>query len=202
MPTVLTGVMNIYPDKGLEEFRSGVSVLRYALRGGAYSGPDAGVDSTGSGTFTALAGIAWTDSIKGFLWWESRSGSAFPPNTNGFAIDTVDAWTMHLMLADPLADPVNLVVGTAVPVDVTIKMFFSGPVDEAHTAMYFEGQGASSGLPQVPAVLTVNGGIVVATPQTPLELGANYRLKTADGVVHSVWDGPTDPFGLDLTTTP
>ena len=199
-PTALSGVLNVYPDKGVEVFSSGSSMLRYTAQGaGANSSADAALDSDGTGTFGSLGAHAWTDSTKGFLWWEPRSGTVYPAAT-GFAIKTLDNWTMRLLLADPLSDPVNLVVGTSVPTNVSIKMFFSGPVDSNQT-MTFEGQGAAVGS-VIPATLTINGGVVTAEPSVVLLPNANYLVKTPSGTVQSVWTGPTEPFQLDLTTAP
>jgi hypothetical protein len=199
-PTALSGVLNVYPDKGVEVFSSGSSVLRYtAQAAGANSSADATLDTDGTGVFASLGAHAWTDSTKGFLWWEPRSGTVYPA-ASGFAINTLDNWTMRLLLADPLSDPVNLVVGTSVATNVSIKMFFSGPVDSNQT-MTFEGQGAAVGS-VIPADMTINGGVVTAEPSVALLPNANYLVKTPSGSVQSVWTGPTELFQLDLTTAP
>jgi hypothetical protein len=196
--TPLSGVLNVYPDKGVEVFRSGSSVLSYnAQNAGANSSADAALDSDGTGTFASLGAHAWTESAKGFLWWEPRSGTVFPP-ANGYEISTLDAWKMRLMLASPLEDPANGVVGTSVASNVAIRLWFSGPVESTQT-MTFVGVG---GAVDVPASVTINGGFVTVTPSVALVPTASYQLTTPDGTVHSVWTGPLDPFHLDMTVGP
>jgi Bacterial Ig-like domain len=196
-PNALTGVLNVYPDQGLQEFKGAYSVLRYAAQGGV-ANPNlvAGLDATGSGSFATLAPIAWKDSVEGFFWWEPRSGPLEAGFTK-FAIRTLDTWAMRLMSQNPA-------VITDVPLNAEIRLFFSGPVDTSQTiSMSFEGQGASSGVPLVPADLHFNGAIVTVTPQQPLEPGASYELTTADGIMPSLWESPNpeESFALELTTT-
>jgi hypothetical protein len=196
--TPLTGLLNVYPDKGVEVFRSGQSVLRYTAQNAASNSTlDAALDSEGTGTFSSAGTHAWTDSAKGFLWWEPRSGTVYPPTSN-FAIDVLGAWKMRLMLANPLENAANFVVGTNVAPNVAITMFFSGPVKTTGQAMTFVGQG---GALDVPATFTITGGIARAVPLGSLVPGASYRLTPDNGAIDTALDVATtpEPFHLDLT---
>jgi hypothetical protein len=189
-PDPLVGLLDLYPLQGMEQFQSGVSALRYQARNALDNdGLDAAIDTSGSGTFSLLGATAWNSSVKGFLWWEPRSGTA-APNPSGFGIGTKNDFTMHLMLADPT---------TNVADNASINLFFSGPV-ASNNFFTFEGQGGAT---DVVANATINGGIVVATPNTPLQHGGSYRLKTADGFVHSEFTGVNeDAFYVGLTVAP
>jgi hypothetical protein len=183
-------------------FRSGQSVLSYTAQNIAVNyTAAAALDSEGTGTFESLGAHSWADSAKGFLWWESRSGAVFP-QPNGFVIADRDNWKMRLMLASPLADPTNLIVGTNVPSNVSIKLWFSGPVANAQI-LTFVGQGGAADV-EANLTRTADSAFVTAYPSTALVPGASYQLTTSDGVVHSEWAAPLDPdaFHLDLTVAP
>jgi hypothetical protein len=197
-PTPLSGVFNAYPDTGLEAFQSGPSVLNYSARDASFNSQAAvWLDSAGTGISQPLDQAPWADSIKGFLWWEPRSGTVYPAAT-GYAVTEANSWRMRLLLADPLQFPVNLEVGDSVSPNVSIKMLFSGPVVSTQT-MTFVGQ---SGAADVSATVTINGGFVTATPSASLAAGATYWLTTPDGTVHSTRQGPVDPFNLSMTVAP
>jgi hypothetical protein len=196
----LTGHLDIYPVSGVEEFRGGAGVLRYSAQDVSdNASPAAILDSDSSGTFVPIsASVYWNANFDGFPWWQPRGLGRFVgmDSRPAYQTSTRDLWVMGLVVASPLADPVNEVIGDNIDVRTTIKLFFTAPFDASRTSFIFQPQlSGQPGLPpNVNGTVQVNGAIVTLNSQTQLEHGFQYQLVSQDGYVYTTTPNPN---GID-----
>ena len=190
----LVGRLGIFPTVGNEEFRGGVSVVKFGAQDISNNQlVTAALDANGSGTFDSLdyLGMSWQQGFTGFPWWEPHAGMFSLIGRPTYNTVTRDIWSMGLLYLTPVQDAINHIVGLNLDVKTPITLYFSGPVDSVNTSFSFLPPSYLSG-PPTAADLTINGAIVHVKAHTQLEHGYPYLLSANS--LSSTWGGPPSQF--------
>jgi hypothetical protein len=165
----------IYPSAGVEQIAGGATSLYLtAVNAPDNQLPQVTLDSDGSGNLVALSlGLPWNGPFSGFPWWEPHAGAVYPQDQPGYSYGTLSIWGMTLLYAIPQQDGVNGILGTNIPVNTPVKLFFSAPLDSTRTSFVYQPQYVA-GAANVPATVTSNGAISTLT--APLQHGFTYQL--------------------------
>ena len=206
--SVFSGQPGVFPTSGTEIFHGGNSALKYAARNVSDNSQGmAALDADGSGTFTPVGTgtFFWGSEFSGFPWWEPHAGLVFAQSLPGYEISAGNVPGIGYMFAEPLANPVNYIISTNLPVNTPIKLFLSAPLDVTRSAFVFTPRYPGRLPPPNPAPInakvSANGAIVTLTGQTQLEHGLSYDLSVVGNLYSTTTPGPGGMNSLRLTTS-
>lgn len=176
----LSDFFRVYPRTGTVEFRGDESLLLYSAINGTHNEETSvTLKANASQVPQTLPGTSWSQTTRGFSWWESRWG--WPYESANAQVTALNIPSTSMLYAKPFLDPINLILSEDLSVNTPIKLFFPQRVDAARTSFYFERDPPFTfGEPPIPAVMQLNGAIATLTAESQLEHGTAYYLRATN----------------------